>query len=95
MEYVHVGAVFMIIRSSAPSNRSLGAVNGIAQFVTAIMRAIAPATSTSLFASSLEYNWLGGYAVYPICILLSVAVAFSARPLPSSGMWSRSEETTG
>ena len=84
----------MVIRSSAPSNRSLGAVNGIAQFVTTVMRAIAPAASTSLFAFSLEYNWLGGYAVYFIFILLSVAVAFSARPLPPSGTWSR-EETTG
>ena len=78
----------MVIRSSTPNNRALGAVNGIAQFVAAVMRAIGPAASTSLFASSLEYNWLGGHAVYAICIALSVCVALTPYPLPPSGTWS-------
>ncbi|KAH9935200.1 major facilitator superfamily transporter [Epithele typhae] len=58
------GTVFMYVHSSAPNSRSLGAVNGIAQVLASVARAIGPAASTSLFASSLEHNWLGGNLGY-------------------------------
>ncbi|KAH9926300.1 MFS general substrate transporter [Epithele typhae] len=81
------GAVFMVIRSAVPNNRALGTVNGVAQFVAAVMRAIAPVATTSLFAASLEYNLLGGYFVYVVCVTASVGVALTPRLLRASGMW--------
>ena len=83
----------MVVRSSVPNNRSLGAANGIAQFSAATMRAISPAASTSLFATTLEYNFLGGYGVYVIFVVISIGVAYSSYPLPASGTWSKEEVT--
>ncbi|KAJ7597798.1 member of major facilitator superfamily multidrug-resistance, DHA1 sub-family [Mycena floridula] len=52
------------VRAAAPSPRSLGATNGLAQTSISVVRAIGPAASTSLFAVSLQYNLLGGNLVY-------------------------------
>ena len=80
------GAIFLFITSSAPDSRSLGAVNGAAQVVAAVVRAVGPATATSLFATSLERNWLGGYGVYAILIPFSASLSFVSTYLPSQ-MW--------
>ena len=80
------GAIFLFITSSAPDSRSLGAVNGAAQVVAAVVRAVGPATATSLFATSLERNWLGGYGVYAILIPFSASLSFVSTYLPSH-MW--------
>ncbi|TFY67352.1 hypothetical protein EVJ58_g1671 [Rhodofomes roseus] len=56
------GCVFMYITSSAPNRSSLGGTNGIGQLVAAFVRAVGPASATSLFAVSLEKNWLGNVA---------------------------------
>ncbi|RDX43402.1 MFS general substrate transporter [Lentinus brumalis] len=82
------GAIFIFIRSSVSSNRSLGAVNGTAQFVASVMRALGPAASTSLFATSLERNWMGGYGVYVILILTAFTLFFVSTSLPLN-LWPR------
>ncbi|OCH95370.1 MFS general substrate transporter [Obba rivulosa] len=76
------GCIFMFITSSAPNKRSLGATNGIAQLAASIIRAIGPAAATSLFSLSVEHNWLGGYAVYGIFIVISTLLVLLAVPLP-------------
>ncbi|KAL6298395.1 MFS general substrate transporter [Sparassis latifolia] len=76
------GCVFMFVTSSAPNKRSLGATNGIGQLVASIVRTIGPASATSLFAVSLERNWLGGFAVYGILILLACLLFLVSLPLP-------------
>lgn len=81
----------MYVTSSAPSSRSLGAVNGVAQFLASVMRAIGPAASTSLFASSLEYNWLGGNLGYVVLIFMSIGIFFVSTPLPAD-TWVREDE---
>ncbi|PIL33665.1 hypothetical protein GSI_04288 [Ganoderma sinense ZZ0214-1] len=85
------GAVFLFITSSAPDSRALGAVNGVAQVVASVVRAVGPAIATSLFATSLERNWLGGYGVYAILIPFSVALSLVSRYLPSH-MWTKPGE---
>ena len=80
------GAILLFITAAAPDSRALGAVNGIAQVVAAAMRSVGPAATTSLFATSLERNWLGGYGVHAILIPLSVLLPFVSRTLPSK-MW--------
>ncbi|KAI0669571.1 MFS general substrate transporter [Trametes maxima] len=85
------GAVFIYIRSSSVSNRTLGATNGIAQFIASVMRTVGPAASTSLFAASLEHNWLGGYGVYPILLAMTVSLFFVTRLLPRD-LWPKEED---
>ncbi|KAI0364558.1 MFS general substrate transporter [Pilatotrama ljubarskyi] len=80
------GAIFIFVTSAAANNRCLGATNGIAQLIASIMRAIGPAVATSLFAASLEHNWLGGYGVYPILIAITVSLTLVSTRLPRD-MW--------
>ncbi|OSC96797.1 MFS general substrate transporter [Trametes coccinea BRFM310] len=84
------GAIFIFITSSVANNRCLGATNGVAQFIASVMRAVGPAAATSLFATSLERNWLGGYAVYPILISMTLVLFFVSTPLPKH-MWPKVE----
>ena len=81
----------MYVTSSAPNSRCLGAVNGVAQFIASVMRAVGPAASTSLFASSLEYNWLGGNLGYVVLTTMSIGVFFVSTPLPAE-TWPKEEE---
>ncbi|KAI0368602.1 MFS general substrate transporter [Pilatotrama ljubarskyi] len=79
------GCCFMFVTSAAPSRRSLGATNGFAQLAASVVRAIGPAGSTSLFALSLDRNWLGGYGVYAIFTILSCIFMLVGLPLPRYG----------
>lgn len=63
-------SVFMYVSSSAPSKRSLGATNGLAQTVVSIQRTVAPAAAASLFAFSLNNNILGGNFTYVVLVVL-------------------------
>ncbi|CAE6425017.1 unnamed protein product, partial [Rhizoctonia solani] len=58
------GCIAIYVNSSAPSKDSLGTLNGISQTIASIIRAIGPATATSLFALSVEKNIIGGNLVY-------------------------------
>ncbi|KAI0833428.1 MFS general substrate transporter [Trametes gibbosa] len=86
------GCCFMFVTSAAPSRKSLGATNGIAQLAASIVRAIGPAGSTSLFALSLNHNWLGGYGVYVIFTLISCAVMLVGLPLPRNSWQNDSDD---
>lgn len=82
------GCTFMYIAAAAPNKQSLGATNGIAQLAASILRAIGPAMSTSLFAASVENNWLGGNAVYVFLVALSVLCFWVLRRLPTE-LWNK------
>ncbi|THH30966.1 hypothetical protein EUX98_g3224 [Antrodiella citrinella] len=84
------GCIFLYIASAAPNRRCLGATNGLAQVVASILRAIGPATSTSLFALSHEYNWLGGNAVFLILAAASACSLFACDLLPQQ-QWPKEE----
>lgn len=58
----------MYINAAAPNKRSLGATNGLSQTLVSISRIIAPALASTLLSFSMEYNLLGGYAVYVVMI---------------------------
>ncbi|TBU50435.1 MFS general substrate transporter [Dichomitus squalens] len=79
------GCTFIFVTGAAPNKQSLGATNGIAQLAASIVRAIGPAGATSLFALSLDCNWVGGYGVYAIFVMLSCALLFVGIPLPRRG----------
>ncbi|KAF8220945.1 MFS general substrate transporter [Tricholoma matsutake] len=78
--------VFMYITASAPSKRSLGAINGLSQTTVSFARAVGPAMSTSLFSLSVEHKILGGYAVYAILFVFSGLALLLAARLPHE-MW--------
>ncbi|KAL1949403.1 hypothetical protein VTO73DRAFT_8284 [Trametes versicolor] len=86
------GCCFMFVTSAAPSRRSLGATNGIAQLAASIVRAVGPAGSTSLFALSLDRNWFGGYGVYAIFLVLSCVSMLVGIPLPRYGWGSEDDD---
>lgn len=76
----------MYITASAPSKRSLGAINGLSQTTVSFARAVGPAMSTSLFSLSVEHKILGGYAVYAILFVFSGLALLLAARLPHE-MW--------
>ncbi|KAI6110539.1 MFS general substrate transporter [Pisolithus croceorrhizus] len=88
-------SILMYITTSAPGRRSLGAINGIAQTTASIVRAIGPASATSMFAYSLQHELLGGYAVYLVMIAFTVATMKLASALPEEvGEWEQNARTS-
>lgn len=73
----------MYITASAPNRRSLGSLNGVSQTTAAIARAVGPATATSLFAYSMHNNLMGGYGVYIIIVLATIATMPLSAMLPN------------
>ncbi|TFK50149.1 MFS general substrate transporter [Heliocybe sulcata] len=76
------GCIFIYINSSAPSKRSLGATNGMAQTTVSIIRALGPAMTTSLFAVTIEKNLMGGYLVYVVLVVTTLLCLGVASRLP-------------
>ncbi|KAJ7501506.1 major facilitator superfamily domain-containing protein [Mycena galericulata] len=54
----------IFIVDSAPSQSSLGAVNGLAQMVSSTLRSVAPSFASSLFSASITHQLLGGNLVF-------------------------------
>ena len=75
-------AVQIFITDSAPSQSALGSVNGLAQAVACVSRSLAPSAASSLFAISLQRNWLGGDAVFYILMGVVVCGIRSGLMLP-------------
>ncbi|KIJ19136.1 Drug:H+ antiporter-1 family protein [Paxillus involutus ATCC 200175] len=76
--------VLMYITAAAPNQRSLGALNGLAQTTASIVRTIGPASATSLFAYSIQHNFMGGYGVYVVVILMVIATSPLCARLPNN-----------
>jgi len=76
LAYMSYGCVFILVNEGAPRT-ALGALNGLAQTVASLMRAIAPSTASSLFSLSLEHNIVAGNLVY-IVLLAIVALGVAA-----------------
>ncbi|KAG9091839.1 hypothetical protein FRC06_000357 [Ceratobasidium sp. 370] len=66
--FMAFSCMIIFVTSAAPSKSSLGTLNGISQTTISVIRAIGPATATSLFALSVERNLLGGWFVYAVLI---------------------------
>ncbi|KAI5990084.1 major facilitator superfamily domain-containing protein [Pisolithus albus] len=74
--------IFVFVTRASPNKYSLGTLNGLSQTTTSIARALGPATFTSLFAFSKEYNLLGGNLVYVVLLILLCLLVFLSRRLP-------------
>ncbi|KAG6849103.1 hypothetical protein H0H93_011279 [Arthromyces matolae] len=60
----------LFILDAAPGNSSLGAVNGLSQMMSSVVRTLAPTIASSLFSVSQEMHLLGGYLVYAVIIMI-------------------------
>lgn len=67
------------VNSSAQSKDALGTLNGISQTIISVIRAIGPATATSLFSLSVERNILGGHFVYVILLVIIFLGVYTSR----------------
>ncbi|KAG6888134.1 hypothetical protein C0992_009547 [Termitomyces sp. T32_za158] len=65
-------SVFVLLLDSTPNRASLGAINGMAQAVGCITRAIAPTVASSLFSISLQRHLAGGNMVFLILLGISM-----------------------
>ncbi|KAI6025129.1 hypothetical protein PISMIDRAFT_672967 [Pisolithus microcarpus 441] len=74
--------IFVFVTRASPNKYSLGTLNGLSQTTTSIARALGPATFTSLFAFSKEYNLLGGNLVYVVLLVILCLLVFLSRRLP-------------
>lgn len=95
IEQMSFNIIFLYVQASSPTKETLGAVNGIAQTMASIARAIGPASATSLFALSMQRKDIaGGYLVYCVLGALTVVAVGVSRLLPAEP-WRRSvkEET--
>lgn len=72
----------MYITAAAPNRRCLGALNGVSQTTASVVRAVGPALATSLFAYSIQSNFMGGYGVYIVLMLATVATMPLSAMLP-------------
>ncbi len=69
---------------SAGSDNNLLMSFSLSQVAVSIMRAIGPATANSLFSYSISHNFLGGYFVYYVLMLIVGVALVVASMLPSA-----------
>lgn len=74
---VSIACVFIYIQASSPNRASLGSTNGIAQFLISAVRAIGPASATSMFSISIETPEHAWFAYYYMLFLVSIGMAAS------------------
>ncbi|KAG8765864.1 hypothetical protein FRC12_007240, partial [Ceratobasidium sp. 428] len=70
--FMSFSCMMIFVTSAAPSKSSLGTLNGISQTTISAIRAIGPASATSLFAFSVERNVWGGWFVYAVLAAVNV-----------------------
>jgi hypothetical protein len=64
--------MYILLTNASPSRTVLGKVNGLAQTVVSLVRAVGPASSTALFALSVEKNLMGGRLVFAVLFVVAV-----------------------
>jgi len=83
------GCTQLFIMDAAPGRNSLGAVNSLGQMMSSVTRTIAPSFASSLFSISLQKQWLGGYFVYFLLLIIVLIGSYVSHRLPR-GMRDRS-----
>ncbi|KAJ7163892.1 major facilitator superfamily domain-containing protein [Mycena crocata] len=72
----------IFIVDSAPTQNSLGGVNGLAQMVSSILRSISPSFAASLFSTSVSHHLLGGNFVFFVLCAISLCGVRASLMLP-------------
>ena len=74
-----LGCIAIFVANSAPSKSSLGTLNGVSQTTISVIRAVGPATATSLFAVSVQKDLLGGWFVYAVLTGVNILGLIASR----------------
>ncbi|CAE6459209.1 unnamed protein product [Rhizoctonia solani] len=74
----------LLINCSAPSRRSLGSINGIAQMAASASRGVGPVIATSLFAFSAQNNILGGNFIWLVLSMVALLGLVVACQIPNN-----------
>jgi len=69
--------VFIYIAAASPNQASLGATNGIAQLSVSVMRAIGPASATSMFSLSIKNPHHAWIVYYYLIALVCMGICMS------------------
>jgi MFS family permease len=69
--------VFIYIAAASPNQASLGATNGIAQLSVSVMRAIGPASATSMFSLSIKNPHHAWIVYYYLIALVCMGISMS------------------
>lgn len=80
--YMSYGCCQLFVLDAASGQASLGAVNGLAQMLSAVVRTIAPTLASSLFSVSLQRQLVGGYMVYLVIVGIALAGVSTSFLLP-------------
>jgi MFS family permease len=86
----------VLVNTAAPTREALGTLNGAAQAASSLMRAIGPATATSLFALSVRHG--GGVVVFwvlAVVACITLLSSFFIRELQTAAWRSRGREGEG
>ncbi|RAH49754.1 MFS transporter [Aspergillus brunneoviolaceus CBS 621.78] len=75
-------AIQLALNDIAPSPRVLGTLNALALTGVSGLRAFNPALFTTLFALGARSQWLGGYAIWGLMVVLALGLSVAARALP-------------
>lgn len=86
-----LGCIYAYLIGAAPNRHSVSSTIAVAYVISSIFGIMVPTMATSLFSYSIQYNILGGYAVYAVIsfwTVLATLVAFCL-PLDARPVWER------
>lgn len=76
-------AVQLAVNDIAPSPKVLGTLNSLALMSVSLVRSFTPAAISSLFALGARTQWLWGYAIWVLMVLMALWFTVISRWLPS------------
>lgn len=72
----------LILNDVSPSPTVLGTLNAVALAMLSAIRAIAPASFASLFATGVRNHIFNGYFVWVILFVMGLGASFAFRKVP-------------
>lgn len=76
-------AVQLAVNDVAPSPKVLGTLNSLALMSVSLVRSFTPAAISSLFALGARTQWLWGYAIWVLMVLMALWFTVISRWLPA------------
>jgi len=75
----------ILTKEYSPNPASLGTSNGLVQFSMCLGRAISPAFTSSVYALSVDHNWLGGYFWVLIVVTIAIGGVYQSTMIARAG----------
>lgn len=75
-------AIQLALNDVAPNAKVLGTLNSLALMASALIRSFAPALFTTLFAIGARTQWLKGYAIWVLMVLMALGFTVMTRFMP-------------